>query len=115
MTRLRKINPELMADVVKRLISSMATPDGLIVDEYGCEEVGDVDELVNSLLSSALSFPRAREASGPVETFSGTKPVSIRLHTRVVNAFKAQALKTGTPYQTLMHQALADAADKLAV
>lgn len=114
MTRRRKPNPEVV-DVVKRLISIMASPEGLIVDEYGCEEVGDVDELVNSLLSSALSFPGVKGAAAPVETFSGTKPISIRLHTRVINAFKVEAIKTGTPYQTLMHQALAEAAEKIAV
>lgn len=47
----------------------------------------------------------------PLPPASGTRTITIRVHERVVLAFKAHAEKTGTPYQTLMKRALSDATE----
>ena len=48
-------------------------------------------------------------ATPPALLASGTRRISIRVHERVLLKFKAQAEKSGTPYQTLMKRALDEA------
>ena len=44
---------------------------------------------------------------------SGTKPITIRVPNRVLQAYHRKAEKTGTAYQTLMNRALKEAAGAL--
>lgn len=119
MTRKRSISRALLADVIKRLMANMEDPafDALVGSVHGAEhELDDIDALLERLASEKTT-PEAgtHGAAAPTLPACGTKPVSIRIHNRVINAFKAEAARTGTPYQTLMHRSLADAADELAV
>ena len=101
-------------DVLKRLMVEIDDPTPLVIPEAadGLDDVGD-------LLEGLLSLSRPPTDPGlPVavpESVSGTKPITIRLHKRVINAFKAEAARAGIRYQTLMHRTLADAADGFAV
>lgn len=46
-------------------------------------------------------------------TVSGTKPITIRVPTRVLQAFRREADRTGVPYQTLINRALAEMAESI--
>lgn len=65
-------------------------------------------------ISSTPPVPGAEPAgvSTAASRPCGTRRISIRVHERVLFAFKAQAEKTGTPYQTLMKRALDEAAER---
>ncbi len=43
-------------------------------------------------------------------TFSGTKPITIRVPVRVLQAYRHKAEEKGVPYQKLMNRVLAEAA-----
>lgn len=67
----------------------------------------DIDDALFSTMPD-WKPPTASKAPLPV---SGKRPISIRIDGRVLLAFREQAEKTGTPYQTLINRALQDAAD----
>ena len=54
----------------------------------------------------------AKAAGAAVSTLpvSGTRPVCIRIPSRVIRAFRSQAEKTGGSYQTIMNRVLREAA-----
>lgn len=119
MGRKTSISREVVIDVFKRLMAAVEDPASL--DMTGlCDgvdsELPDVDVLLDGLLSMPELEDDPSPATGAVpEYVAGTKHVSIRIPNRVVNAFKAEAIKAGKNYQTLMNRVLADATEKFAL
>lgn len=118
MSSRKSVSRALVADVVKRLMVVIETPafDELVASVHGVDhELDDLDGLLERLAKEPTT-PKVSPpaATAPVEPACGTKPITIRIHNRVINAFKAEAARTGIPYQTLIHRTLADAADGLA-
>lgn len=58
------------------------------------------------LLEPAFSSPGAAKSGEAPLPMSGTTPICIRLPNRVINAFKLEADKKGTRYQTLINRTL---------
>lgn len=58
---------------------------------------------------SAKPAPSLMTASAPAVPCHGTRKISIRVPTAVLNAFQAQAKRKGTRGQTLMNRALREA------
>ena len=58
------------------------------------------------LLEPAFGSPKAAKSGEAPLPMSGTTPICIRLPNRVINAFKLQADKKGTRYQTLINRTL---------
>lgn len=109
----RKISASraLVVDVFKRFMAEIDNPTPLVIPDEDLA-LDDLDGLFTLFMGEpAPATERAPTAVTP-EPVCGTKPISIRLHNRVINAFKAEATKTGTSYQRLMHRALADAAEE---
>lgn len=83
-------------------------PVSAIEDEdWSLFEVMSPDE------AETLTSKTAGDGSA-TEPVSGRKPVTIRVPNRVLLAFRKQADKTGTAYQTLMNRALESAAEEFA-
>lgn len=114
MSRKSSVSREVLVDVLKRLMAEIDDPTPLVVPEVD-GGLDDADCLLDALLASATPTIAPTPATAAPEPVSGTKPVTIRLHNRVVEAFKAAAAKTGTSYPTLMHRALAEAAEEFAL
>lgn len=83
----------------------------------GCveAELADVDDFLDVLTTPSLPVSALAATVAASEPVSGTKPITILLHNRVINAFKDEASRTGANYQTLMHRALADATEEFAL
>lgn len=119
MGRKTSISREVVIDVFKRLMAAVEDPASL--DMTGlCDVVDSELPDVDVLLDGLLSMPELEDEPSPTtvavpEYVTGTKHLSIRIPNRVVNAFKAEAIKAGTKYQRLMNRVLADAAEKFAV
>lgn len=58
------------------------------------------------LLEPASGSPGAAKSGEAPLPMSGTTPICIRLPNRVINAFKLEADKKGTRYQTLINRTL---------
>ncbi|MDZ4104383.1 MAG: hypothetical protein U1E12_22195 [Hydrogenophaga sp.] len=78
-------------------------------------ELSKIDAFVNRLMTAASPIDGPSSFTPPPEYTTGRRPVSLRIPNRVINAFRAESLETGTSYQTLMIRALADAADDFAL
>lgn len=118
MGRKKSISRDLVADVFRRLMIAIDDPasamfPGPILDVNA--ELAGLDEFLDSLPTTAARVAKPTLTAKPPKPVSGTRPISIRLHLRVINAFKAEAIRTGTSYQTLMHRALADATEEFAL
>jgi uncharacterized protein (DUF4415 family) len=114
MSRKSSVSREVLVDVLKRLMAEIDDPSPLVAPEVD-DGLDDVDGLLDGLLTSATTTCAPTPATAAPEPVSGTKPISIRLPKRIINVFKAEAIKTGTGYQILMRRALADAAEKVAL
>lgn len=119
MGRRTSVSRAVVLDVFKRLMAAMENPAPLdltgLSDGIECD-IPDVDVLIDSLGPMPALADESIPATGPVpEYVTDTKHVSIRIPNRVVNAFKAEAIKAGKNYQTLMNRVLADAAGKFAL
>lgn len=118
MARRKYVSHEAVADVIKRLMFAMTDPNfaamsGPVMDVEA--ELADVDDFLGLLTTSSPPVCKPTAKVMPCEPVSGTKPVTIRVHKRVIDAFKAEAINKGTNYQTLMHRALAAAAEDFAL
>lgn len=71
---------------------------------------GDLHDLMTRRSASAVAVAGTSPPHSPA---CGTRRTCIRIHERVLLAFKAEAAKTGTPYQTLMKRVLNEAAETL--
>lgn len=114
MSRRSALSREVVIDVLKRLMVEIDDPTPLVIPE-ATDGLDDLGDFLEGLLSSSTPPSKSALPAVAPEPVSGTKPITIRLHKRVINAFKAEAARTGIRYQTLMHRALADAADGFAV
>ncbi|MBA4212989.1 MAG: hypothetical protein C0449_07890 [Polaromonas sp.] len=123
MGRKKSISRDLAVEVFKRLMEAIDDPsltdladlpDSMldVDEELG---LGEVEEYLDLMPSRAAPAGTPTKKLSSCEIVSGTKPISIRIHRRVINAFKAEAIDKGTNYQTLMHRALADAAKEFAL
>lgn len=118
MGRKRYVSHEAVSDVIKRLMLAMADPafaamPGPVMDVEA--ELAEVDDFLDLLTPPSLPVSALAATVAASEPVSGTKPITIRLHNRVINAFKDEASRTGANYQTLMHRALADASEEFAL
>lgn len=118
MAHRKYVSHEAVADVIKRLMLAITDPTfaaipGPVMDVEA--ELADVDDFLDRLTTSTLPVSTPTAKATFCEPVSGTKPVSIRIRKRVINSFKAEAARTGASYQTLMHRALADAAEEFAL
>jgi len=114
MSRKSSVSREVLVDVLKRLMAEIEDPTPLVIPEVD-DGLDDVGCLLDGLLTSATPTSEPTPARAAPEPVSGTKSITIRIHNRVVNAFKAKAAEMGTSYQTLMHRTLADAAEAFAL
>lgn len=119
MGRKTSVSRAVVIDVFRRLMAAMENPAPLdlsgLSDGVDCD-IPDVDLLIDSLGPMPVLEVESIPTTGKVpEYVMGTKHVSIRIPNRVVNAFKAEATKSGKNYQTLMNRILADAAEKFAL
>lgn len=114
MSRKSAVSPELVIDVFKRLMMEIDNPTPLVIPE-GDDGLEDLDGFTKLLMTASAPITKSSSAVAASEPVSGTKPITIRLQNRVVNAFKARAAESGASYQTLMHRALADAAEEFAL
>lgn len=118
MARKKSMNRELVAEVFKRLLAEIERPalpvspgslPGVEADLKG------IDSFINRLMTEVEPAGEGKSAGSTVVYAVGTKPVSLRIPNRVINAFRAESIKTGTSYQTLMIRALSDAAEGFAL
>ena len=119
MARKTSVSRAVVIDVFRRLMAAIEDPAPLdltgLSDGIDCD-IPDVDVLIDSLGPMPVLADESTPTTGKVpEYVTGTKHVSIRIPNRVVNAFKAEAIKAGKNYQTLMNRVLADAAEKFAL
>lgn len=115
MARKNSVSRELVADLMKRLVAEIENPSPLDCLPDVDRDFSDIDAFVNGLMTAAVPECKVSPATPHTEAVSGTKAVSLRIPFRVINAFKAQSIKTGTNYQTLMNRALAEAAENFAL
>ncbi len=112
MGRKIEITEELRAIFAQAMVAGKL-PMAVWNEEFDeIEEIPGIDCNIDVL--AALPSPRYDETTTPDTTslpWSGTHPINIRVEARVIRAFKTQAAKTGTSYQTLMNSALRAAAD----
>ncbi len=114
MRRKLPVSHEVVIDVLKRLLAEIDDPTPLVIPdlEGGLE---DLDGYFKLLMTDPAAIVKSLTGKKAPEPVSGTQPITIRLHKRVINAFKAESARTGTSYQTLMHRTLAAAADGFAL
>jgi predicted DNA binding CopG/RHH family protein len=114
----KSIKREVVEDVIRRLLIEMSNPDSKIdiepLDDFHLE-LNDIAELEKECRSMHTTTAKSTTTVAKPEPVCGTKSITIRIHNRVIRAFKAQAAATGTPYQTLMHRALSEAANGFAL
>ena len=119
MGRKKSISRDLAVEVFRRLMDAIDDPSltdlSDLPDSILDVELGEVEEYLDLVPSRAAPAGTPTKKPSSCEIVSGTKPISIRIHRRVINAFKAEAIDKGTNYQTLMHRALADAAEEFAL
>lgn len=112
------VSRELVAEVMKRILFQIETP---IYEESPIPlpevdtELKDIDAFINRLMIAASPASVPGYVAPLAESACGTRPVSLRIPNRVINAFRAESMKTGTSYQTLMIRALADATEEFAL
>lgn len=109
MERITKITEE---DISTVLALAMAAADKPLAElEFDSADLDfDLDDFPPATTLTMSKPGSSDESSLPV---SGTHPISIRVQARVIRAFKAQAAKSSTGYQSLMNSALKAAADAL--
>jgi predicted DNA binding CopG/RHH family protein len=101
---------------VEELAMAAATQDSTDLDFMPEIDLDDLDldgqlpEDLVGLKNAPTTSPKSKPAI--VVPVSGTRSVTIRVRQWVLRDFKAQAEKTGIPYQTLMNRALADEAKR---
>jgi predicted DNA binding CopG/RHH family protein len=118
----KSIKREVVEDVIRRLLIEMSNPDSKIdiepLDDFHLElnDIAELDvQIEKECRSTHTTTAKSTTTVAKPEPVCGTKSITIRIHNRVLRAFKAQAAATGTPYQTLMHRALSEAADGFAL
>lgn len=107
---------ELAKRVLDALLTRLDDPVSLATPEVMLEPMEIDEDWSLSEMVSTEEFdksPSPASAERPKVAVCGTKPITIRVHNRVLRAFRDQAEKTGTAYQTLMNRALANAADAM--
>ncbi len=118
MARKKSMDRALVAEVFKRLLAEIEKPASPVSPGSlpGVEaDLKGIDSFINRLMTEVAPAGEGKSVELTVEYASGTKPVSLRIPNRVINAFRAEAIKTGASYQTLMIRALADAAEGFAL
>lgn len=118
MARKRSMDRDLVAEVFKRVMLEIERPTPVsALDELpdADVELTRIDGFIERLLREAELSSASRPTALPVGLAAGTKPVSLRIPNSVINAFRAEAIKTGVSYQTLMIRALSDAAEGFAL
>lgn len=110
---------EILDDAAKLLLDrlfakidvdgSLGLPDDIPVPAIEDEDWSLFE--VMSLVEAETMTSKSAGDGPATEPVSGRKPVTIRVPNRVLQAFRKQADKTGTAYQTLMNRALESAAD----
>jgi uncharacterized protein (DUF4415 family) len=113
----KTVSRALVAAMMKRLMIEIEKP--ALVESPGAlpdveAELRGIDAFVNRMMTAASPASEPHPVAPPAKCTTGTKPVSLRIPNRVINAFRAESMKTGTCYQTLMIRALADAAEEVA-
>ncbi len=93
---------------MEELARCAAADDGadLVFDDVDLSDLA-LDDLPGPTTVPASTTETKPSALPPV---SGTSSITIRIKAWVLRDFKAQAEKSGVPYQRLMNRALADAA-----
>lgn len=114
----KTVTRELVAVVMKQLMAAIEKPSlagspGSLPD--AAAELRDIDAYVNRMMTAANPPSESRPVAPPEKCPAGTKAVSLRIPVGVINAFRAGSIKSGTSYQTLMIEALADAAEDFAL
>lgn len=107
---------ELTKCVLEMLLARLDAPVSLPMPKVALEPMGIDDDwsLFEGLIPEEVDKATSpADVGGSKTPVSGTKPITIRVHNRVLRAFRDQAEKTGTAYQTLMNRALANAADAM--
>jgi predicted DNA binding CopG/RHH family protein len=118
----KSIKREVVEDVIRRLLTEMSNPNFEIdiepLDDLHLElnDIAELDVQIEEGYSGMhVATAKSTTTVAKPEPVCGTKSITIRIHNRVIRAFKAQADATGTAYQTLMHRALSEAADGFAL
>jgi len=114
----KTVSRALVAEMMKRIMVEIENPAlakslGALPDVEAARR--DIDDFVDGLMTAASPASKTRPVAPPPACTPGTKGVSLRIPNRVINAFRAESIKTGTSYQTLMIRALADAAEEVAL
>lgn len=110
----RKYREGVAKLLVERLLARLDTPSPMSVTVDPSDLVITDEEC--SLFDLMEMDARRIESKGgrdacPTPVLCGSKPITIRVPNRVLQAFRDQSDKTGTKYQTLMNRALRDAAE----
>ncbi|GAB3189923.1 BrnA antitoxin family protein [Hydrogenophaga aquatica] len=112
----RKTRDELARRLMEVLLSRMDAPVSLTVPDVKLEPM-EIDEDWSLLKETHPEVFEDKLDPATIKrlkaTVSGTTPTTIRVHNRVLRAFRQQADETGVPYQTLMNRVLAEAADAM--
>jgi hypothetical protein len=104
--RKKEISVDNFAAILKYL---METPEIPIPDYSPDFDYMDIDI---SAFPPPLSLVLSKKPVADAEMLpmSGSRPICIRVPSRVIRSYKLKAASTGTCYQTLMNRALAAAA-----
>lgn len=114
MGRKRKtISPELLSVILKHAFAMSDMPFKPLDIDSETLDIDDFDIPLEELPEWPTLADRPVTTKAVPEAFMpGTQRICIRVPARTVQAFKAQATKSGTAYQTLMNRVLREAAEK---
>lgn len=124
MVRKKKLTVEELRALMPRILAAAEAP--LAVLEFAPEELTldfenmpEEDSAISRspiaspelLLECPREAPEVRPSTYPSLPVCGTHPICIRVPVRLIRAYKEQARRTGRNYQTLMNDALRNAAN----
>lgn len=117
MSKIRKnVREKLAARLLDGLLARLDSPKSLTIPDESMESL-DIDDDWSLLKDLTPEFFEGASTSASTErlraSVSGTKPITIRVPNRVLQAYRSKACKTGIAYQTLINRALKEAADEL--
>lgn len=102
---MKKHRKPTLKEVKAYLDRAMANLDLSLPDlQFDNDDLELIDD--EFLLEPAFGSPGAAKSGEAPLPMSGTTPICIRLPNRVINAFKLEADKKGTRYQTLIKRTL---------
>ena len=109
----RRLSEDELSAILTRAIAAAEIPlEDLTFDPMDLDFDFDIvlDDISTTPAFTTSKAVRSYKAALPL---SGTHPICIRVPARVIKAFRVQADKTGSHYQTLMNRALQSAANRL--